>query len=477
MREIKISIEKNRAKITGDFPLTIVNNALSYTVKGGYFSPRFKNTRWDGKYRFLTRPSNTFPAGLVSIVEIALHKWAEENGKQISIEIIDKRVQPEVNGNSFDLMNGVELRDYQTVASQAMVDCKRGVLKAATNAGKTYIFAAVCKYLHLPAVLIVPRKELLYQAKDDLEKCLGWNVGIIGDGKWKPDFITVAMWHTLSSWLFSKKKDDNTKEKKKQAKKFLKERQMFCVDECHVAGAKVLYRILNSCPAFFRYAMSGTPLDRTDGADLKIIAQTGPVLYEITNRELVELGFSLPAQIQFIRINEPTIPSNCDYRTTYCAGITDNVVRNNKIADVVFKFLSKGLQSIVMVQYHDHADNLMELFGSRKDIVCITGKDPIEVRLDAIRRYKKGNIKVLVTTKILELGVSIDEIDVLVNGAGGKSTISTLQRLGRGLRVGGKSDKLFLVDFADMTHAYLTKHSLARLHDYKNEDCFQIRAV
>ena len=69
------------------------------------------------------------------------------------------------------------------------------------------------------------------------------------------------------------------------------------------------------------------------------------------------------------------------------------------------------------------------------------------------------------------LDVDVPTIDALLCVGSKKSRIKTMQRLGRGLR--GK--KLIVVEFANFTHDYLLKHSLMRLKDYKNEDCFIIR--
>lgn len=474
-KQIKITVENRRAKLEGDFPITRIRRVTSYPIKGIHFRPSYRKRKgWDGRNHLLVRPTNTFPSGLVSIVKDELLKWAEEKSIDLEIVFVDKRTKPSPKtskGNNFNLTNGYNLYPYQTPAANAMVSAERGILKAATNAGKTFIFAAVCQYLQLPALLIVPGKELLYQAKDDIEKCLGWAVGLIGDGKWQPEFVTIATYHTLSRWLSGK-----NKEKKKKVKEFLSGIDLFCVDECHTASAKSTYKILSACPAYYRYGMSGTPLERTDGADLRLIAQTGPVLYEITNKQLVDSGYSIGAEVLFVKVSEPVIPENCDYHTVYREGIALNVFRNACILEQVLNYTVRGLQCVVMVQRLEHGDELAKLLDNTElEFEYISGEEDTPVRQSAIQKFKDGQLSVLLTTNILKQGISIDKIDVIINGAGGKSTIETIQRLGRGLRTGGNSDTLYMVDFADTTHSYLAKHSIKRLRDYKNEGCFAIK--
>jgi len=123
------------------------------------------------------------------------------------------------------MLCGVVLRDYQMDAIKALLNAGRGVAKMATNAGKTEVMAALLKAYDSKAVVVVHRKELLYQTADRFRNRLGMEVGMIGDGVCLPSKITVAMVQTLYSkpdllTLF----DNNV---------------VLMVDECFVAGTLV----------------------------------------------------------------------------------------------------------------------------------------------------------------------------------------------------------------------------------------------
>jgi superfamily II DNA or RNA helicase len=57
---------------------------------------------------------------------------------------------------------------------------------------------------------------------------------------------------------------------------------------------------------------------------------------------------------------------------------------------------------------------------------------------------------------------------VLINAAGGKSIITTLQRIGRGLRK-KKDNRLLVLDFFDQTNSYLRNHAQQRIDVCRGE--------
>lgn len=461
---VTIRIRGNRAKLEGDFPITVVREATSYVVKGFQYQPRFKRGSWDGRNHFLTRPGNTCPAGLVPGIVQCLESWRDADPERsLQLKINDERHRPPPLGGAFDL-NQVVLRDYQLTAAKAAVEAGRGVLKMATNSGKTATFAAILGYLGRPGLLVVPGLDLLYQTQTELSRFLGEEVGLIGDGQWNPRKYTVASPQSLTS-------DNNMK----RARQYLKTLDIIGVDECHGAAAKKTYTIFRYCPAYYRFGMSGTPLDRTDEADMRLIAQTGEVICEVSNKDLVERGLSVPVEIEFIIIGTPVLPDRMDYQDVYKKGIVENEDRNLAIVKAVLPHIDKHFQAVVLVKELAHGQLLYDLFSEViQGHEWINGTESTERRQDVIDRFKAGEVPVIIATNILNQGISIDNIDVLVNAAAGKSRINTLQRLGRGLRTGGNSDTLYLIEFGDMGHRYLADHSLARLKDYREEDCFKI---
>ncbi|MBP5694608.1 MAG: DEAD/DEAH box helicase family protein, partial [Bacilli bacterium] len=83
----------------------------------------------------------------------------------------------------------------------AMLYQHRGLLEAATGAGKTLICGALCRKVKPfgKIVLIVDGKDLCFQTADELKK-FGCDVGIVGCGL--RDFghdVSVCTWQTINS--------------------------------------------------------------------------------------------------------------------------------------------------------------------------------------------------------------------------------------------------------------------------------------
>lgn len=460
------------ARITGNFPLSVVLEATSYYQQGFQFTPKYKMGMWDGKIRLFRRSNSSFPAGLTKGVTEAL----QEEGVKVMVD--DRRQRPAISS----LPKGIKLHgvsfeypyEYQLECMEKMVLNQRGVVAVATNGGKTEIACLVAACLRVPTLFLVPGKELLYQTQRRFATRFGLSeneVGIIGDGIWRPNqWVTVAIVASIYEAL---------KAGKEKAIKLLDKIELVFADECHRAASDSWYEVLRACNAFFRFGMSGTPLKRSDGADLKLVAATGPVVFEIRNKFLIERGISSEAEIRLVPIRQPdNIPKKTPYVDVYRLGVTENLHRNRTICTLADQLVKEGKRVIILVREIGHGHQLDKRLWSFKTQSFLThqfisGQEPSVVRQKAIKDFEKGEIQILIATTILDEGVDIPCIDALILAGGGKSTIKTLQRVGRGLRK-GSTGKLIVIDTVDFQHRYLLDHSFQRISDYRAEDCFTI---
>jgi len=472
MKTCTIEIYGNTAKISGDFYVDRVKKASSYSVEGARFSPAFRKGFWDGKVHLFNEKAYTFPAGLTDIVKEAL----EKDNPDLSVVVLDHRegISRTEGSNGFELKGvsfGEGIYDYQREAAETIVRNKRGVLKIATNGGKTSIAAAVTQHLSLLTLFVVPGIELLYQTQASFAKYLGIDpddIGIIGDGNFRVGkWITIALLDSLHSRL-----------KKGELEEERRQWQMVWVDECHTAGSETCYEALNMLFAYRRYGLSGTPMDRSDGAALRLIAQTGNIIYEVRNKALVERGISVQPIVEIITIREPVIPPNVSWQTAYTKGVVENTKLNEKITEKTHDYCVQGKQCIIMVERVSHGENFLKLMEARSDgayqVQFIHGTDTSEVRSKALKDFSAGHIQCLVTTSILDQGVDLDCIDVMVFAVQKKGTIGLLQRAGRGLRTGKGREEVIIIDIANFCHPWLIKHSLKRIKTFKKEECFKI---
>ncbi len=434
----------------------------SYPVKGAEFSDAFQKGVWDGRKHLMGR-SGTFPTGLLPLVTAALQSLS------VPFDVEDLRDRLEPQGGTFDL-KGVSFEypyDYQLDAAKTMVEKKQGIVRIATNGGKTEIACAVTQYIKQPTVFIVTTRELLYQAQARFLKRLDATpeqVGLIGDGHWAPgSWVTVATLDTLSSRI-----------KTRQCQEFLASQRVLFFDECHHLGSETWYDVSLLIPATYRFGLSGTPLDRSDGADMKLVAATGDVIVDIPNKFLVDRGVSARAHIIFDSITQPAL-GRMAYPAAYKKGIVENEHFHARVVEWVKVLTTAGLQTLVLTEEIKHGQQLDSLLWTDTGDMFIphqyiNGEESTDTRQEALKAFADGSLPVLIASTILDEGVDVPTIDALVVAGSRKSRIKTMQRLGRGLR--GK--KLILIEFSHYTQQYLLKHSLERYQDYKQEECFPL---
>lgn len=120
--------------------------------------------------------------------------------QNVGYEIIDKREKPEQNAN-FKIVEHIMdskgnkipivARDYQEKIVNEMAD--REVVQVATGGGKTFIMAStIAKFNVKPVLVFADKLSLVQQIKEEFEKFLGTEVGIVGGGQKEIKDITVC---------------------------------------------------------------------------------------------------------------------------------------------------------------------------------------------------------------------------------------------------------------------------------------------
>ncbi len=469
----QIDIYGSTSKLSGDYPLEDVREATSWLVDGHQYAKAYKKGIWDGRKHLFNSKTGAFPTGLLSVVR------RELDAGSVAYDTVDHRADPFSGGEADNrgsgdnkpdfLLNGVSFTGkyaYQAQACRDMVEQKQGIVRIATNGGKTEIACGVTRYLDIKTLFIVTSKELLHQARKRFAGRLGIpleEVGVIGDGNWQVgEWVTIATLDTLES-----------RQDTPECQRLLKSTELLFIDECHHVGSETWYTVSTLCDAYYRFGLSGTPLDRTDGANLRLIAATGDLIVDIPNKFLVDSGVSARAHIIFDKVPGPALKKGSRYNTVYKQGVVENDVHNDKVIAWTRACVNSGLSVLVLVEQIEHGRTLDEKMwtGTDGDFIphqFIWGDESTEVRADALRDFGERKLPVLIASTILDEGVDVPTIDVIILAGSRKSKIRTLQRLGRGLR----GDRLIVIEFSNFCHNYLLEHSLQRFRDYKNEECF-----
>lgn len=443
--------------------LVSLSDRFAFLVEGHQFTKAFKKRQWDGKYRFFSSMNGKFPTGLLSEVLEAVE------GTTVTDKVeLPELCEPICDSLLFKEEEGFrELRPYQLLAADSIINHVNCIVKAATNAGKTEIMAEVIRRLNLHTVVVVQRKELLHQTAARLQLRLGVPVGKVGDGWSDVQRITVAMPTTACRGIKKRTGGGMVTTVYKLAEEFetLANAQLLVYDECHNIGDIRAKTLIEASNATYRVAMSGTPFGSDEVLNHTLKGFFGPVAFEITNAELIDHGVSAVPTCKFVTITEPGLERS-DYPEAYKLGIVTSSARNEAITKLTQEHVDSGQQVLIIVREIEHGEILSMMLGGAR---FIHGGLPSDDRIAGLKDFQAGDIRTLISSTILDEGVDVSNINVLILAGGGATAKRVLQRIGRGLRKKEDVNTLTVIDFLDSGNKHLVSHSSQRYATMKAE--------
>lgn len=395
--------------------------------------------------------------------------------------------------------NEIEFRSYQALATLSTIFSGfRGVIRSATGSGKTLIASAICGAM-LPrrSLVLIHGRELVNQTFEAFQKFLGEeNVGLITSDKFLPNKVTVASIDTLSFYFGDLPLDrqgvptmDPTKFAQKQEVfvNFLdREVDMLVFDEVHHGSASTWQDLGKRSNVFYRVGLSGTPLKQDELSDMLMMSLVGPVVFDLTAPWLQKQGFLAPARLE-IKYSDFTTPTNrkLNWQEAKKQLIVENEARTIDIAGDIAKAISEPNTRLLVLtgnsvplaeSLNEELEALMRATTHKlgfKPFVMVSGKSNSKKVTKAFDDLRKGNVRCVITTKLADEGIDVPDINLLYLVGGGKAYVSTVQRIGRGLRVKSGNEELVVVDYFVRGNKYLEKHDRARLKTYETEDFFR----
>jgi DNA excision repair protein ERCC-3 len=201
-------------------------------------------------------------------------------------------------------------------------------------------------------------------------------------------------------------------------------------DEVHQLPAEV-FRITADIQARRRLGLTAT-LVREDGREGDVFTLIGPKKYDVPWRELEEQGWIAEAQCVEVRLSLPE-----DLRMEYAVAEWRNKYRiaseNPAKTEVVGRLLERyrGHHVLIIGQY---LKQLKEL-SNRYKLPLITGATPQSEREDLYHKFRHGDIREMILSKVGNFAIDLPDANVLIqiSGAFG-SRQEEAQRLGRILR-------------------------------------------
>lgn len=195
----------------------------------------------------------------------------------------------------------------------------------------------------------------------------------------------------------------------------------------------------------------------------------GPVVGELNIKEAVKRGVIAKPKIRIIKTPfSQQIKDIRKYADAYEKGIVYNENRNRLILKTAADYVKENKSVLILVVRTEHGKALTNLASEyfTKRLRFLYGATDEELRLLSKDLLKNKNLKCLITSVIWKEGVDVPSLDVVINAAGGKSEIATIQAVSRSLTRTKDKEEGRVVDFFDPSHYFFISHFGHRLNTY-----------
>ena len=465
----KIECEKHIAKEISEY--------FTFFVPGYTFVPAYRNKIWDGKIRLFDSRNSQIYMGLIGNVE----EFCQERDYTFTHNFVDDECSV-YHAKKFigDLQihargEPIEVREHQIEGYIHAMRKRRALLLSPTASGKSLIiyliFRQLQQYQNLKGLVIVPTTSLVEQLYSDFADYNNDNMEehlhrvYQGKDKESNKPLIISTWQSLY----------------KLPKEYFHQFDYVIGDEAHLFKAQSLTTILTACiNAKYRVGLTGT-LDGTKTHKLVLEGLFGPVNKVITTRELIDKNQVSNFEVKCLILKHPD--EKClEYKDkTYQEEIQyliSNEVRNKFIKNLA---VSLGKNTLILYQMVDKHGRILydmikdtEKIGNRKVFFVYGGTDTND--REEIRRIMEieNNAIVVASYGTFSTGINIRNLHNIIFAMPTKSTIRTLQSIGRGLRQSEGKEQATLYDIADdlryKKHMnYTLKHFVERTKIYNDE--------
>ena len=342
---------------------------------------------------------------------------------------------------------------HQTAALEAWTaGGHRGIVEMPTGAGKTILAVLAIARTMRPTLVVVPTIDLMLQWQQVLHKWFQQPVGMLGGGYKEREALTVT---TYDSAAFQTEFHGNAF-------------GLLVCDECHHLPAPAYRFIAEGSIAPFRLGLTAT-LERTDGGEQVAMELLGPVScrvpidalegdylapYDIetvsvrlTEDEQERYDLAREQYIDFLRgsgvnLSEPSgwgrfimiCHRSDEGREAFSAYREQRRIALTCTAkiDALWAILRRHRGDRILVFTEDNET----VYGLSRLLLlpALTHQTRPPERKELLARFARGELPVLLTSKVLNEGVDVPDANVGVILSGSGSVREHVQRLGRILR-------------------------------------------
>lgn len=344
-------------------------------------------------------------------------------GEPLELSLKDKTL----SGQPFSI------RSYQKAAAEALVGNKGpgtgfGTIVLPCGAGKTIVGMLIMNMLQTNTLIVTTNISAVHQWISELQdktSLLPEDIAeYTGEEKdIKP--VTVATYQVLT-WRPNKEADFP------HFQLFRKRPWgLIIYDEVHLLPAPV-FRVVAELQAIRRVGLTAT-LVREDGCEGHVFSLVGPKRYDVPWKDLEQSGWIASAECIELRLDFPSTEDDIIYTTATQRQkhrkASENPAKTALVLELVNRFPEDKI--IVIGQYLEQLKSLATVLNAP----IITGSTPTSERDLLYGRFRSGEIKVLVVSKVANFAIDLPDASMAIQVSGTfGSRQEEAQRLGRILR-------------------------------------------
>lgn len=474
---IDIEVDNIYARVTHAPALNfddVLYDELKYHPDGYEHVWSFQSERWDGFNRLYNRQTKVFRRGLLArVIEICKSKFG-----------ITPLIKYDLKGNDTVLhkFNSQLIKpfEFQQKVKQIVDGEDVGIIVSPTGSGKSTMIALMIERLTRVAMILVTDVVLLDQMQQNLQRLFDQPVGMIGDGEFDLQDITVSTLQSLLS--ITKAKSIGAADKRKHLTRHLTRVGLVISDEAHLYDSDSVGLVM---PYFTHadkfYGMSATPYGWASVAEkrqnMELEQHFGEVIYDCRKNNFVELGLKSPLLVSIFHraplnreynkhkknIGRRTVPDYTkNYRECLETEILNNSDYHSAVAAMAWDRVCNGKSIFV------HAPHRLE-FSERiaaqiPGSVIVNGSTPRLKRREIYDAMRRKELLALVSD-VGGTGLDIPSLDSLLL-AGDTKDIRQLK--GRVERAAQNKPHGMLMDMSIDT-SFLAKHADIRRSQYEHD--------
>lgn len=495
---MKVTLDKEiRIKFDGPFgfkqALSIIQEDLTHENPNtrGYANRQSYPKNYQNKvYSYTTTPIKniiSIPRGAGDTLRKVI--------KALDIKLTkDDLVDNTTKGYKISFKHKFTPRDnLQVEAVKSFVSNKRKnlILNASCGFGKSFCALKILEEIGVSSLILVDENLLLDQWVENITNDCIFDLNKLGIvGKGKEDYIDKDIIVASKDTLINRPEIID----------YINQNIGFViVDEAHVASADIFQKVLKNLSPNRILGLTATP-KRSDGLSYLMHEQIGPICFKADRQELLKLGSVMNPELRVIRVErgdyfeqrfikekekklnelksiepdkdgkykignrkytkstwEKRIKGVNSMRTTdmdwqFLSNAVENDIDTIKeISKIIFTHYKAGDQSICICRKIEFAkkylDALKALGVKEDEIALILGETKSQERIELIEKAKNKELKIIITSSILDKGISIDSANVLFLLYPSKNENSTEQRIGRVSRTQKGKTNAYVYDF------------------------------